>query len=114
MGHGGDVIAEPGAAHREVEEFVARIQATPSQDRSPTDADLDAPCTKLVHEVSALVRDGKDILFPELRESCPPQALIELGENVRHATKTGPTRPHARDATPTGTATSVRPNQEWS
>ena len=33
-------------------------------------------------------------LFPMLRASCSPEALDRLGDKVRQAKKTAPTRPH--------------------
>ncbi|MFC9460834.1 hemerythrin domain-containing protein, partial [Streptomyces sp. NPDC056983] len=49
---------------------------------------------KLKLEVSAHVRDEENRLFPLLEASCTPEALDDLGDKIRKAKKTAPTRPH--------------------
>jgi hypothetical protein len=40
------------------------------------------------------VRDEEDNLFVSLRQACTAEVLQDLGEKVRRAKKTAPTRPH--------------------
>ncbi|MGP3973606.1 hemerythrin domain-containing protein [Streptomyces sp. 8N114] len=153
MAHGGTVIEELTADHREVEELFAKIEALPPghearkhyaeravielvrhsvaeeeylypavrshvvggealADRELEDhkgverlmRDLeglggDDPAfdhilTSLIQEVRIHVRDEEDNLFPRLKEVLPPPELTDLGDKVRHAKKTAPTRPH--------------------
>jgi hemerythrin superfamily protein len=153
MGHGGNVIAELEADHREVEELFQQIEAQPVgglrrreladeltrelvrhsvaeemhlypavrehvqdgdevADKELADhakveqmlKDLEGLDTgdpqfnhliaKLKFEVASHVRDEESRLFPKLAASCTPQKLDELGEFVRRAKETAPTRPH--------------------
>ncbi|MDQ0792365.1 hemerythrin domain-containing protein [Streptomyces sp. B1I3] len=153
MGHGGNVISELTADHREVDSLFARIEEQPAgherrreladeltvelvrhsvaeeqylypavrryvddgddmadkeledhaaverllkdlEGRDPGDATFDALIEKLKHEVTEHVRDEEDRLFPLLAAACSPEALNELGDKIRKAKKTAPTRPH--------------------
>ncbi|MFI6106336.1 hemerythrin domain-containing protein [Streptomyces sp. NPDC051310] len=153
MGHGGNVIQELTADHREVEELFARIEALPAGDGrrreladqltmelirhavaeeeylyptvrryvdggddladkeiadhsevermlkelegcEPGDGRFDTLITRLRTSVGAHVADEENRLFGLLAECCSPGALDELGEKVRSAKKTAPTRPH--------------------
>lgn len=60
----------------------------------PEDPDFDQLFMQLTREIRAHVRDEEDNLFPKLRQSATPEKLTELGEKVRQAKKTAPTRPH--------------------
>ena len=153
MGHGGDVIAELTADHREVDELFEQINAAPPggpdrkklvdaltvelvrhsvaeemhlypavrehveegdaladkeladharveellkelEGREPTDEDFDRLVRELHTEVTAHVDDEENHLFTQLRSACHPYVLESLGEKVRDAKKTAPTRPH--------------------
>ncbi|MFJ8588277.1 hemerythrin domain-containing protein [Streptomyces sp. NPDC093595] len=153
MGHGGDVIAELTADHKEVEELFGRIEALPSGDKQrkvyaeqavielvrhavaeeehlypavraylpdgdaiadkeiedhsaaertmnelekaeADDPEFDRLIGALMTEVRSHVRDEEDHLFPRLRAAATEEALMELGEKIRRAKKTAPTRPH--------------------
>ncbi|MFF7178588.1 hemerythrin domain-containing protein [Streptomyces sp. NPDC008121] len=153
MGHGGNVIQELTADHREVDELFAKIEALPSGDErrrdladqltmelirhsvaeeqylypsvrrfvddgddladkevadhaevermlkelegcEPGDGMFDTLITRLKASVGAHVADEENRLFPLLAESCSASALDDLGEKVRSAKKTAPTRPH--------------------
>ncbi|MCZ9346936.1 hemerythrin domain-containing protein [Streptomyces sp. TRM76130] len=62
--------------------------------RGPDDPEFDRLVTLLMGEIRAHVADEEANLFPRLREACPPGALDELGDQVREAKTTAPTRPH--------------------
>ncbi|MFF9868878.1 hemerythrin domain-containing protein [Streptomyces sp. NPDC013953] len=153
MGHGGNVIQELTADHREVEELFARIEALPAGDErrrdladeltmelirhavaeeeylyptvrryvdggddladkeiadhsevermlkelegcDPGDGRFDTLITRLRTAVGAHVADEENRLFGLLVECCSAGALDELGEKVRSAKRTAPTRPH--------------------
>ena len=61
---------------------------------SADDAGFDDLVAQLKLEVTDHVRDEETNLFPLLAKFCSPEALDELGEKVRTAKKTAPTRPH--------------------
>lgn len=160
MGHGGDVIAELTADHREVDELFAQFSdAMPGsadrkrlvdaitielvrhsvaeeqhlypavrehleegaalvdkeladharveellkelEEREPDATDFDRLVVKLRTEVTAHVDDEENHLFAQLRNHVHPYILESLGEKVRAAKKTAPTRPHpAAPSTP--------------
>lgn len=58
------------------------------------DPRFDALMTKLMAEIREHVADEEENLFPKLRAACPAEVLGELGDKVRTAKKTAPTRPH--------------------
>ncbi|WP_069170101.1 hemerythrin domain-containing protein [Streptomyces griseus] len=153
MGHGGNVISELTADHREVDALFARIEEQPVGDerrreladeltvelvrhsvaeeqylypavrryvddgddmadkeiedhaaverllkdlegRAADEPAFDDLVAKLRYQVTAHVRDEEDRLFPLLAAACSPAALDELGDRIRRAKKTAPTRPH--------------------
>ncbi|KAF5993701.1 hemerythrin domain-containing protein [Streptomyces mirabilis] len=153
MGHGGNIIAELTADHREVEELFEQIQALPAADErrreiadaftielvrhsvaeemylypavrehvpggaaladreladhakvekllkdlekaSVGEAAFDMLVDRVIAEVSAHVSDEEENLFPALGDVCSPERLDDLGDRVRRAKKTAPTRPH--------------------
>lgn len=56
--------------------------------------DFDRLMTALMSEIRSHVADEEQNLFPRLRAACSADALNELGDKVRQAKKTAPTRPH--------------------
>jgi hypothetical protein len=60
----------------------------------PGDADFDRLMGMLMSEIRSHIADEEGNLFPALRQACPMDTLNELGEKVRKAKKTAPTRPH--------------------
>ncbi|QNE78797.1 hemerythrin domain-containing protein [Streptomyces finlayi] len=153
MGHGGNVIAELTADHREVEELFAQIEGQPVghsdrrqlvdqliselvrhsvaeemhlypsvrrhvpdgdeladkeiadhgriermlkdlEERDAGDPEFNDLVAKLKFAVAAHVRAEESELFPELTASCSPEELNTLGQLVRRAKETVPTRPH--------------------
>ncbi|KUM78016.1 hemerythrin domain-containing protein [Streptomyces sp. ISL-22] len=87
---GGDDLADKEIAdHSEVERLLKELE-----DRQPGDAEFDTLIAQLKSSVAAHVRDEEDRLFHLLADACPPETLDELGEKVRKAKETAPTRPH--------------------
>lgn len=60
----------------------------------PADGDFDRLVGQLMTEIRKHLADEEGTLFPSLRAACPPEKLDELGDKVRQAKKTAPTRPH--------------------
>jgi hypothetical protein len=58
------------------------------------DADFDRLVGMLMSEIRSHIADEEGNLFPRLRQACPTDTLNELGDKVRQAKKTAPTRPH--------------------
>lgn len=58
------------------------------------DPQFDALVGQLKAEVTAHVKDEEERLFPLPAAACSPEVLDELGDKVRQAKKTAPTRPH--------------------
>ncbi|WP_328541116.1 hemerythrin domain-containing protein [Streptomyces sp. NBC_00344] len=96
---GGDKIADKELSdHAEVEQHLKDLEGLDADD--PQFDDLVA---KLKFEVSAHVRDEESRLFPLLAAACTSEALNELGDKIRTAKKTAPTRPHpSAPGTPPG------------
>ncbi|MEU9556203.1 hemerythrin domain-containing protein [Streptomyces fumanus] len=87
---GGDAIAD-----KELEEHAEAEQLMKDLERhEPDDPEFDRLVTRLMREIRAHIADEEGNLFPRLREACSPEALNELGDKVRQAKKTAPTRPH--------------------
>ncbi|WP_328773623.1 hemerythrin domain-containing protein [Streptomyces sp. NBC_00286] len=87
---GGDDLADKEIAdHSEVERLLKDLESC-----EPGDAQFDILIGQLKSSVTEHVRDEEDRLFRLLAGACPPEALGELGEKVRQAKETAPTRPH--------------------
>ncbi|MET7690311.1 hemerythrin domain-containing protein [Streptomyces sp. NPDC005483] len=87
---GGDDLADKEIAdHAEVERMLKELEKC-----EPGDVRFDSLVTQLKTSVTAHVADEEGHLFPLLADVCSPEALEELGEKVRSAKKTAPTRPH--------------------
>ncbi|GAA4893814.1 hemerythrin domain-containing protein [Streptomyces coeruleoprunus] len=86
----GDALADKeledhGAAERTMKDL---------EDCEADDARFDALITQLMNEIREHVADEEGNLLPRLREACPQGELDRLGDKVRQAKKTAPTRPH--------------------
>lgn len=102
---GGDAMADKEVAdHQRVEELLKLLEVA-----KPGDREFDDIVRKVIDEVSAHVKDEEDRLFPELVEVCSQEYLFELGDKVRAAKATAPTRPHpdAPDSKLASTATGL-------
>lgn len=87
---GGDEIADKELSdHAEVEQHLKDLEGLSAEDPRFNDQ-----VAKLKFEVSEHVRDEEGRLFPLLAAACTPEALDELGDKIRTAKKTAPTRPH--------------------
>ncbi|MEU0717517.1 hemerythrin domain-containing protein [Streptomyces lavendulocolor] len=87
---GGDDLADKEIAdHGEVERLLKELEGC-----RPGDAEFDGLISRLKASVTEHVRDEENRLFRLLAEVCPPGMLTELGEKVRRAKETAPTRPH--------------------
>lgn len=75
--------------HNEVEQMLKDLEQ-----READAPDFDELLGKLMSDVTEHVRDEEERLFPQLRAACPQEKLDELGDKVRKAKKTAPTRPH--------------------
>ncbi len=58
------------------------------------DAEFDRLIGSLMSEIREHIADEEQNLFPRLRAACSTEELDRLGEKVRQAKKTAPTRPH--------------------
>ncbi|MFE7767105.1 hemerythrin domain-containing protein [Streptomyces sp. NPDC057438] len=86
----GDAIAD-----RELEDHAEAERTLKALERCDADdPDFDLLITQLMTEIRSHIRDEEENLFPRLRASCSAEALDKLGEKVRTAKKTAPTRPH--------------------
>lgn len=86
---GGPLADKELADHAEVEQMLKRLEGLPADD-----AQFDGLVTRLITEVTKHVADEEQRLFPLLAAACSPQQLDELGDKIRTAKKTAPTRPH--------------------
>ncbi|KOG42314.1 hemerythrin domain-containing protein [Streptomyces decoyicus] len=93
----GDVLADKELEdHARVERLLKDLQQ-----RDAGDLDFDRLVVKLRTEVTAHVDDEGNYLFTQLRNGVHPYVLEELGDKIRQAKKTAPTRPHpAAPSTP--------------
>jgi hemerythrin superfamily protein len=96
---GGDALADQEIKdHAGVEKLLKQLEQLP-----PTAETFDELVAALQAEVSAHVRDEENNLFPRLREACNDEELLKLGDKIRSAKKTAPTRPHPHaPSTPPG------------
>ncbi|TLS42324.1 hemerythrin domain-containing protein [Streptomyces montanus] len=58
------------------------------------DPHFDRLIGKLMTEIRSHIADEEEHLFPMLRDAAPEGSLDDLGDKVRQAKKTAPTRPH--------------------
>lgn len=87
---GGDELAD-----KEIEDHSAAERIMKDlESREAEDPEFDQLMTSLMSDVRAHITDEEGNLFPKLRASCPADALDELGDKIRRAKKTAPTRPH--------------------
>ncbi|MFF2432128.1 hemerythrin domain-containing protein [Streptomyces mirabilis] len=86
----GDALAD-----RELEDHASAERTMKDLERcEANDPEFDRLISRLMTEIRTHVADEEGNLFPRLRESCSAEILNELGNKVRQAKKTAPTRPH--------------------
>ncbi|MGX1543284.1 hemerythrin domain-containing protein [Streptomyces adustus] len=87
---GGDALAD-----RELEEHAGAERLMKDLEGcAADDPRFDTLIGSLMSEVRDHIGDEEDNLFPRLCAACPPAALDDLGDKVRRAKRTAPTRPH--------------------
>ncbi|MCH5677011.1 hemerythrin domain-containing protein [Streptomyces gilvus] len=87
---GGDALAD-----RELEDYAKAEQIMKDLESCEADhMEFDRLIGLLMTEIRSHIADEEENLFPRLRAACPPEALDKLGDKVRMAKKTAPTRPH--------------------
>ncbi|MGW4043873.1 hemerythrin domain-containing protein [Streptomyces sp. NPDC004721] len=86
----GDAIADREIEdHAEAERTMKDLEGLGADDPR-----FDELVGRLMREIREHVTDEEQNLFPLLREATGPEDLEQLGEKVRSAKKTAPTRPH--------------------
>ncbi|WP_107407537.1 hemerythrin domain-containing protein, partial [Streptomyces griseus] len=86
----GDALADKEIEeHAEAERTMKELEGTEAGD-----AEFDRLIGHLMTEIRSHVRDEEDNLFPRLRKAASAEELADLGDKVRRAKKTAPTRPH--------------------
>ncbi|MFH7334548.1 hemerythrin domain-containing protein [Streptomyces hygroscopicus] len=87
---GGDALADKEIEdHAQAEQIMKDLEGLP-----PDDSRFDTLLARLTSEIRSHVTDEERNLFPRLEAACPADALMDLGDKVRRAKKTAPTRPH--------------------
>ncbi|MFC9926470.1 hemerythrin domain-containing protein [Streptomyces sp. NPDC127190] len=87
---GGDALADKELEdHAQAEQIMKDLEGCQADDPR-----FDTLMTQLMREIRSHVQDEEQNLFPRLESACPPDALMDLGDKVRRAKKTAPTRPH--------------------
>ncbi|MCL7424982.1 hemerythrin domain-containing protein [Streptomyces sp. NPDC057806] len=87
---GGDALADQELEdHAKAEQIMKDLESC-----DPGDHEFDRLIGMLMTEIRAHIADEEQNLFPQLRATCPAEALDKLGDKVRQAKKTAPTRPH--------------------
>jgi hemerythrin superfamily protein len=87
---GGDALADKELEdHAKAEQIMKDLEGCQADD-----PDFDRLMGLLMSEIRMHVADEEQNLFPRLRAACPVGALDDLGDKVRQAKKTAPTRPH--------------------
>jgi hemerythrin superfamily protein len=86
----GDAIADREIQdHSEAERTMKDLEGCQADDPQ-----FDELMGRLMREIREHVTDEEQNLFPRLRQDASPDDLERLGEKVRSAKKTAPTRPH--------------------
>jgi hemerythrin superfamily protein len=86
----GDALADKEIAdHAKAEQIMKDLES-----HDAGDPEFDRLIGMLMTEIRSHVAEEEGHLFPRLREAAAPEALDELGDKVRRAKQTAPTRPH--------------------
>ncbi|MEV8566720.1 hemerythrin domain-containing protein [Streptomyces sp. NPDC051322] len=96
---GGDAVADKEIEdHTTAERTMKQLESCQADD-----ADFDRLISELMREIRSHVEDEENNLFPQLRQAAGSEDLEALGEKIRSAKKTAPTRPHpSSPSTPPG------------
>ncbi|MGK9465198.1 hemerythrin domain-containing protein (plasmid) [Streptomyces sp. G6] len=86
----GDSVADKEIEdHAEAERTMKELEGVGADD-----PEFDRLIGELMTEIRSHVRDEEGNLFPQLRAATSEDELMKLGDKVRQAKKTAPTRPH--------------------
>ncbi|TXS62961.1 hemerythrin domain-containing protein [Streptomyces sp. me109] len=86
----GDAVADKELEdHAQAERTLKELDGV-----SAGEPEFDRLIGELMTEIRSHVRDEEDNLFPRLRSAASEDQLLKLGDKVRKAKKTAPTRPH--------------------
>ncbi|MEW2403641.1 hemerythrin domain-containing protein [Streptomyces sp. NPDC046862] len=86
----GDALADKELDdHSKAEQIMKDLEGCDADD-----PEFDRLIGMLMIEIRSHLADEEENLFPRLRAACPADALDTLGDKVRQAKKTAPTRPH--------------------
>ncbi|KQX64013.1 hemerythrin domain-containing protein [Streptomyces sp. Root1310] len=87
---GGEALADKELEdHARAEQLMKDLEGCQADD-----PEFDRLIGMLMREIREHVADEERNLFPRLRAVCPADTLDDLGDKVRKAKKTAPTRPH--------------------
>lgn len=89
MAHGDALADKELDDHSKAEQIMKDLEGCDADD-----PEFDRLIGQLMTEIRSHVADEEENLFPGLRAACPADALDTLGDKVRQAKKTAPTRPH--------------------
>ncbi|MER5472576.1 hemerythrin domain-containing protein [Streptomyces sp. NPDC002935] len=86
----GDKVADKELEdHAEAERTMKELESLDADEPG-----FDRLIGELMTGIRSHIRDEEDNLFPRLRQTASEDALMKLGDKVRRAKKTAPTRPH--------------------
>ncbi|MEZ3183028.1 hemerythrin domain-containing protein [Streptomyces pimonensis] len=86
----GDTLADKELEdHAEAERTMKALEGVDAGD-----AEFDRLIGALMTEIRSHIRDEEGNLFPRLRSAASEDELMKLGDKVRQAKRTAPTRPH--------------------
>jgi hemerythrin superfamily protein len=76
------------------EHHLVKIMLAEQERTDPKDERFDAKVTVLMENVRHHVKEEEDEMFPTVRKAVTAASLKELGERMREAKRTVPSRPH--------------------
>ncbi|MEU6328538.1 hemerythrin domain-containing protein [Streptomyces sp. NPDC047049] len=88
VAHGGRWAEKELSDHERIEELLHDLEQ-----REPQDEDFTVLLLTLSTRVTSHILDEEQRLFPRLQATCPADTRQELGEKVRRARNSAPTRP---------------------
>ncbi|RST09453.1 hemerythrin domain-containing protein [Streptomyces sp. WAC05374] len=87
---GGEALAEKELAdHAAAERLMKELEGCDAGHPQ-----FDVLVNRLMTEIRSHITDEENNLFPRLLDACSPDMLDDLGDKVRQAKRTAPTRPH--------------------
>jgi hemerythrin superfamily protein len=86
---GDEAVEHDVAEHKELEATLKKIEQADA-----ASSEFDQLLRGLEATLRDHIQDEESDQFPQLRAKVPPETLRELGQQVEHAKKLAPTRPH--------------------